>query len=165
MFARFGAQGGSRTRTASRPPASEAGTVASYVTWAKRVSMVVPGVGLEPTWPRGHRLLRPARFPFRHPGGWIVAKWCPKRDSNPHGLAATAISGLHVFHYVIRAWRAMRIAGARRPAPRRRRRGEVGGGCDAGRRKRRRRLSAPSSRTASDPGRSNPQGTGAMGST
>lgn len=33
--------------------------------------------GLEPSRPRGHRILSPVRLPFRH-----SSKWCPIQDLN-----------------------------------------------------------------------------------
>lgn len=32
------------------------------------VGEMVPGVGLEPTWPCSQGILSPQRLPFRHPG-------------------------------------------------------------------------------------------------
>jgi hypothetical protein len=35
---------------------------------------LVPGVGLEPTWPCGQGILSPQRLPFRHPGRFGIAE-------------------------------------------------------------------------------------------
>ena len=60
----------------------------------------MPGVGVEPTWPEGPRILSPLRLPFRHPGRGRVDR-CAKlrhvlrhaRPVNRRRLAFARTSG------------------------------------------------------------------------
>ncbi len=57
--------------------AATAASAAGHRTLARafgRSRQPVPGAGLEPARPRGQRLLRPPRLPFRHPGRYVACR-------------------------------------------------------------------------------------------
>ncbi len=69
----------------------------------------VPGTGVEPARPRGHRSLKPARLPIPPSGllqtfsmtikAAVGGFLCPEQESNLHSVTGTWPSTMRVYHF------------------------------------------------------------------